>query len=183
VDFDFADATTLSAALDNLGTTYSAIFIASDFGGILRQEELNILNARSDDIISFLNAGGGLVALAESNLGAHLTPDGGQFGFLPFLVTNTSLDQEETGNTLTPFGASLGLTVADINGNASHNIFATDSGLGVVDRDRNGNILSLAGRGRFSPGGIVPEPATVTLWGVGAVGVFGYAWRRRRQPA
>lgn len=181
-DFDFADASTLNAALNGLGTTYSALFIASDFGGILRQAELDILNARSGDILDFLNAGGGLVALAESNSGAGLTPNGGQFGFLPFLVTNAANNQTEVGNTLTPFGASLGLTVADINGNASHNIFVTASGLNVVDFDRDGNILTLAGRGRFGPGGLAPEPATLTLWGVGVTGLLSYAWRRRKRP-
>jgi hypothetical protein len=62
VDFVHVDASTLNTALNALGTTYNAIVIASDFGGILTQAELDILNARSTDIISFLNAGGGLYA-------------------------------------------------------------------------------------------------------------------------
>src|SRR5579864_3617046 len=111
VNFDKVDATGLNTALNHLGTTYDAIVVASDFGGILTQAELNILDARSMDIINFLNAGGGLYAMAESDSGAHLTPSGGQFGFLPFIVTSTQLDQGESGFTVTPFGASLGLTV------------------------------------------------------------------------
>ena len=74
IDFDLSDASTLNAALVQLGTTYGALVIASDFGGILTQAELDILNARSADIIAFLNAGGGLYAMAESDNGAHLTP-------------------------------------------------------------------------------------------------------------
>ena len=85
LDFDHHDFSTLNAALDQLGTTYNSIVVASDFGGLLRQAELDILNSRSSDIINFLNAGGGLFAMAESNNGAHLTPGGGHFGFLPLL--------------------------------------------------------------------------------------------------
>jgi hypothetical protein len=48
--------------------------VASDFGGILTQAELNILNADSSNIINFPNSGGGLYAMAEHNSGAGLTP-------------------------------------------------------------------------------------------------------------
>jgi len=170
VNFDHHDFTTLDAALNGLGNTYSALVVASDFGGILRQAELNILNARSADIISFLNAGGGLYAMAESNNGAGLTPTGGRFGYLPFVTTTTPLDQTESGVTVTPFGASLGLTNAHVNGNASHNIFTDTFGLQIVDRDASGNILTLAGRGQVNPGGVgntVPEPGTLALLGAG----------------
>ena len=99
------------------------IVIASDFGGILTQAELDILDAHSADIINFLNAGGGLYAMAESDLGAGLTPNGGWFGYLPFIVSSAALNQSEIGNSVTPFGASLGLLDSDVNGNASHNVF------------------------------------------------------------
>jgi len=168
VNFNAADASTLNAQLNLLGVAggYSAIVIASDFGGILTQAELNILNARSADIIAFLNAGGGLYAMAESNNGAHLTPGGGQFGYLPFIVTSTAFDQSEVGNTVTAFGASLGLANSDVNGNASHNIFTSTGGMNVVDFDSQGNILSLAVRARIDTGGVVPEPASLALLAV-----------------
>ena len=184
VDYDHHTAATLGAALDQLGTTYSAIVIASDFGGILTQAELDILNARSGDIIGFLNDGGGLYAMAESNSQAGLTPLGGHFGFLPFVVTSTQFNQTEVGVTVTPFGAGLGLADSDVNGNASHNIFVEDAGLNVVDFDRFGNILSIAGRGIIDPSGVFqlsldihptscPNPLNLQSKGVTPVAVLG----------
>ena len=180
VDYDLHGATTLNAALDLLGDAggYSGIVVASDFGGLLTQNELNILNSRSADIISFLNAGGGLYAMAESNGGAGLTPLGGHFGFLPFVVSSTAFNAAESGNIVTPFGASLGLLSSDVNGNFSHNIFQGTFGLNAVDVDPAGNILSLAGRGTIGDGGVgaVPEPGSLLLVASGIV-----AWRARRR--
>lgn len=178
VDFDSADASTLNAALNGLGTLYSAFVVASDYGGILTQAELNILNARSTDIISFLNAGGGLYALTEGNSGAGLTPGGGWYGFLPFVVSTAALNQSEIGNSVTPFGASLGLSNSDVNGNASHVIFPVSNGMNVVDVDKNGNFLSLAVRANVTPGGVVPEPGT---WVSLAGGLAFVIWRMRRK--
>jgi hypothetical protein len=165
VDFEHHDASTLNAELNLLGTKYAGIVIASDFGGVLTQAELDILNARSADIIAFLNAGGGLYAMAESNNGAQLTPGGGQFDFLPFIVTSTSLDQSESGFSVTPFGASLGLTNSDVNGNASHNFFiGTPLDLSIVDVDAAGRTMSLAGRPQQIP---APEPSSLLLLAAG----------------
>jgi len=177
-DFDQHDASTLNAALDDLGKTYSAIVIASDFGGVLTQAELDILNARKADIISFLNNGGGLYAMAESNSQAQLTPNGGQFGYLPFITTSMALNQSEVGFNVTPFGASLGLTNNDINGNASHNVFNGTFGLNVVDYDANGDIMSLAGRQLPKPED-TPEPAS--LLGLAVVGAMGVGRSLRHQ--
>ena len=146
VDFEHHDATTLNAELNLLGTKYSSIVVASDFGGVLTQAELNILNARSADIVAFLNAGGGIYVMAESNNGAHLTPAGGRFAFLPFVTTSTPIDQSEVGNTVTAFGTSLGLANSDVNGNASHCVFNGLFGLNLVDIDASQRNLSLAGR-------------------------------------
>jgi hypothetical protein len=79
---------------------------------------------------------------------------------------------------LTAAGAALGLTLNDINGNASHNIFGSSGGLTVVDRDASGNIVSLDFQGTFS----IPEPSSLLMAATAATFALA-AWRRhRRQP-
>ncbi|HEY3414453.1 MAG TPA: PEP-CTERM sorting domain-containing protein [Armatimonadota bacterium] len=141
---------------------YSAILVPSSFGGNLTQAELDAVNARSADLINYINAGGGLVALAETPNDASLATTN-LFGFLPFLVISNPVDQSEVGNTVTPFGASLGLTNTDINGNASHCVFTATGGMDVVDNDAAGRILSLAYRGQIGTKGVVPEPGTLAF--------------------
>jgi hypothetical protein len=144
-DFEHHDAVTLDGELDKLGTQYDAIVVASDFGGLLTQAELDILNRRSADIVDFLNEGGGLYAMAESNSGEGLTPEGSHFGFLPLPVGSARQERFEESVEVWPIGGSLGLTNADVNGNYAHNFFQDPSGLEIVDIDGQG-ILSLAGR-------------------------------------
>jgi hypothetical protein len=153
VDFDQHDASTLAAALTQLGQPggYCAIVVASDFGGILTQAELNILNSNQAAIATFLNAGGGLYAMAESNLGSGLTPGGGHYAYIPTVVSSAAVNQSEVGFSVTAFGASLGLTNADVNGNASHVVFTSTAGLSVVDVDAAGRIMSIAGREQVIP--------------------------------
>ena len=62
-DYDRVNGTEFGAV--NLAN-YSAIAIASTFGGLLRNVELNALNARKTDIENFINGGGGLLALSQS---------------------------------------------------------------------------------------------------------------------
>ncbi|PWU21513.1 MAG: hypothetical protein C5B50_01585 [Verrucomicrobia bacterium] len=158
-DFDRVDASGLNAALNQLGTTYGGIVVASDFGGILTQAELDILNARANDIANFVNSGGGLYAISESDNGAHLTPNGGWYKFVPVVTISTSFNQTETGNSVTAFGASLGLVNSDVNGNYSHAIFTSAAGLNAVDLDASGDMLSVAGRKVLLP----PPNVTITV--------------------
>jgi hypothetical protein len=169
--FDMAHAGAPSGNVFDLSTVnfaaYDVVVISSDHGGMLTQAELDILNARSADILTYVNGGGALVAFSESNAGPALTPNGGHFDYLPFLISSTSFQQQEDGNTLTPFGTGLGLTEPDINGNFSHNIFTVTGGMNVVDMNPNGDVLSLAFYGTVGPGGVVPEPGVVALLGAG----------------
>ncbi len=161
---------------------YSAIFVPSDHGGVLTGDDLQALDARTLDILNYVNAGGGLFALAED--GDHVPPTSGPaaalFGFLPFLATSAPLSEFENGNTLTAFGASLGLSTTDINGNFSHNIFTSTGGMTVVDRDAGGEILSLATRETITVHG-VPDAVSTLLLVSAAFGCLVMASVRRRR--
>ncbi len=165
-------------------SSYSAIVVASSFGGMLTSAEINALIGRSADIATFVNGGGGLAAFAEclstpacdgSNLAAPTTP----FGYLP--ITVTSVDTVP-GYFVTPFGASLGLTNGDVSDCCTHNSFGAIGGLNVVDFDSRGVATTVAGNVRIGGGGLiggVPEPASWALM-IGGFGMAGAALRRRR---
>ena len=133
---------------------YDVIVVSSDFGGWLRQAELDVLKQRSGDLIDFVNNGGGLVAFAESG-GPRASTTHDRFTYLPFVVSELPRDQQEAGFKVTPEGAAIGLVDSDVNGNYSHNIFSEAGGLNVIDNDATGNPMALAARGLFvSPEGV-----------------------------
>lgn len=154
---------------------YSAIFVPSDHGGTLTGDDLAALDARQGAIAAYLNAGGGLVAFAEDGFHTPATnnPQPPLYGFLPFPVGSGALEQSESGYTLTPFGQSLGLTNADINGNASHGFFTSAGPLKVVDTDPSGHVISIAGTV-----GAVPEPSSLIPAGLGIAALIA-KWRTR----
>jgi hypothetical protein len=158
---------------------YSAILIPSDHGGSLTGDDLKAIVSRTQDIINYINNGGGLVAFAEdgNHWPATNPPEATPFGFLPFLVTSSPQGEFESGNTLTAFGLSLGLTNADINSNFSHNIFTATGGMNVIDTDAGGEILSLGFSGLITQEGAVPEPASLSLLAIGGAALL---MRRRK---
>lgn len=141
-------------------TDYDCIVVASDYGGWLHQEELDILNSRRLELLDFVNQGGGLVAFDESGNrpegdGVYPGTSTGRFGFLPFIVAELGSHQSESGFTVTPTGAAMGLLDSDVNGNVAHSIFTQTGGMDAVDLDADGRIMSLVKRGEaVGPGGV-----------------------------
>lgn len=179
-NYDQVDATGL-AALSSF-SAYSAIVVASDFGAMLRDAEIQQLTAMAPQIANFINAGGGLAAFAECGVGYsnclsnNVTATTPLFGFLP--VTVTSVDTVAPYH-VTAFGASLGLSDLDVN-DPTHNSFGLIGGLNVVDADSAGVPTTLAGIVTISNGHFnAPEPISLGLFGAGLLGA-GLLRRRRK---
>lgn len=155
-------------------SNYTSIAIASSFGGLLTRAELDGLIARSSDIASFINGGGGLFASSEcfpcgaNLLGGSTAPN--LFGYLPVAVT--SIGAAGPFNP-TAFGTSLGLVFGDLN-SPTHNSFGLVGGLNIVDTDSTGNATTLAGIVNVGGGGFqpIPEPGTMLLMGTGLTVLF-----------
>ena len=95
--------------------------------------------------------------MAETG-GTLMGSDEGVYGFLPFIVSSHTDVKRAFGVQLTSFGEGLGLTTDDVNGNVTHAVFDGTFGLHVIDRDAEGQILGLAGRGPVNATGICAHP-------------------------
>jgi len=164
--YDVADYGSGAAGVLDLHTVnfsnYDAVVVASGYGGWLRQDELDILNARSADLIDYVNTGNrGIVAFSEVGsrvFGNYPGPSHDFYKFLPFVVATAGFNQAEQDITLTQLGQDMGLTQGDINGNFSHSVFTETGGMDVIDIDSLGQILTLATREHITVCGVC-DPA------------------------
>lgn len=179
VQYDRANAVEFASV--NL-SNYTAIAIASSFGGLLGRAELDALIARSTDIANFINAGGGLFASSEcDNCGADLLGlNPNLFGYLPVAVTSIGAAPPFT---VTPTGAAapFNLVNSDLN-SPTHNSFGLVGGLSILDRDSAQNATTLAGNVTVGGGGFTPapEPMSSLLLAIGLAGMASVRARMRR---
>jgi hypothetical protein len=157
---------------------YSAIIVASDItcGGCDLNEfgstpDSDAINARTADIASFFNDGGGVLALSGAQHGDGAAADDTYYQFLPITVGGVAVSPPFT---LTQEGRDLGFTDGtggtpnDINCCATHNSFQeppAGSALKVAERDSRGFAETLFASGRIIGGRIFtltlePESAT-----------------------
>jgi hypothetical protein len=172
--FDTADYGSGTPGVVNLKTVpftnYDVLLVASDYGGWLHQEEVDVLVSRKTELISYINHGGGMVVLNEGGNRPLTSPDAypgvttNRFAFLPSLVSETPLTQHEVGFTVTALGQRMGLVDSDVNDAVCHSFFSQYAGYNPVDVDNLGRVVSVATRSQLTPEGIPDNtPPTLTV--------------------
>jgi hypothetical protein len=154
------DLSTTSVAADGLSTTYANNVGADDT--VVHSGSLSLSS-------SFTDAGNGTKAF---DIVITLTT--------PFLYDpskgNLLLDVRNFGGgSTTQFDAEI------LTGDAVSRVFNTN----VAGSDGTADSGGLVTQFGFGPAAAsaAPEPASLTLLGIGALGLLGYGWRRRKQAA
>jgi len=165
-----------------------------DTAGGITEAENNLLTARASAVAAFVNSGGGLFGLTQGELldaYGYITGAGG-LGAITTLSVDPSgalpSGADYNDVTATAAGNAVGITDSNIDGCCWHNVFltypsflsvlATANTPGQNDEGFNGQASVIGGLTvQIRP--IVPEPATMMLFGFGGLGA-GLASRRRR---
>jgi hypothetical protein len=136
---------------------YSAIITASDEGcGGCDNNEAgeNNINARAKDFETFFDAGGGILALAGA------TRFETYYNFVPLKIGATFVSPPFT---VTPFGASLGITEAMANCCATHNSFTIPAEpFQVLETDTIGNAETIGAFGTTITEGGFGKPTALS---------------------
>jgi hypothetical protein len=138
-------------------STYSAILIGSDIncGGCDLNEfgstpDSDAINARTADIATFFNEGGGLLYGSGASHGDGNAIDDVYYQSAPLPVGGVTVAPPFT---LTPEGLALGLTDGDANCCATHNSFTdppAGSSITVAERDSAGSSETLFAEGTIT---------------------------------